>query len=161
MKTEELLIAATLASWERATTRLDKAFSACTDEDLEREIAPGSNRLRYLLGHLTAVHDRMLPLLDLGARAYPHLDIYLDQADRSFEETVTPAALRQAWSDVNARLAAGFATLQAGQWLERHTSVSPEDFAKEPLRNRFSVLLSRTNHAWSHFGQVAILHLEK
>lgn len=157
MKNEELFVTATLASWKQALLRLDQAFTACTDDDLEREVAPGKNRVRYLLGHLAAVHDRMLPLLDLGARSYAHLDIYIERADRSFDETATPAELRQAWSDVNARLSAGFATLQPEQWLEKHTSVSAEDFAKEPLRNRFSVLLSRTNHAWSHFGQIALL----
>jgi hypothetical protein len=31
-----------------------------------QEVAPGKNRLIYLWGHLTAVHDAMLPLLVWG-----------------------------------------------------------------------------------------------
>jgi hypothetical protein len=33
------------------------------------------------------------------------------------------------------------------------TSVSEEDFAKDASRNRFAVLLSRTNHLSYHLGQ--------
>ena len=40
---------------------------------------------------------------------------------------------------------------------EKHASVSDEDFAKDPLRNRFSVLLSRTTHISFHLGQTALI----
>ena len=36
---------------------------------------------------------------------------------------------------------------------QRHAVVSEEDFARDPSRNRFAVLLSRTNHLSSHLGQ--------
>ena len=41
-------------------------------------------------------------------------------------------------------------------WLERHAAVSEEDFAKDPSRNRFAVLLSRTNHLSYHLGQAVL-----
>ena len=40
------------------------------------------------------------------------------------------------------------------EWVEKHTSVSAEDFAKEPHRNRYTILLTRTMHMALHFGQV-------
>jgi hypothetical protein len=36
-------------------------------------------------------------------------------------------------------------------------TVSPEDFAKEPHRNRLNVLISRTNHMANHIGQLLLL----
>jgi hypothetical protein len=35
--------------------------------------------------------------------------------------------------------------------------VSEEDFAKEPHRNRFTLLLSRTGHLAFHLGQVVLV----
>ena len=50
--------------------------------------------------------------------------------------------------------------IQAGsteQWLERHMSVSPEDFDKEPHRNKLNIIISRTNHIAYHLGQLVLL----
>ena len=44
--------------------------------------------------------------------------------------------------------------LSAEEWLKKHEAVSAQDFAKEPLRNRLSVLLSRTAHVQFHTGQI-------
>jgi hypothetical protein len=57
---------------------------------------------------------------------------------------------------VNGKLRAGFATLSPADWLQKHASVSEEDFAKEPLRNRFAILLTRTNHLSYHLGQAIL-----
>src|SRR3954470_9390984 len=101
----ELFAATAVASWTQNLERLDKIFAGVSDDDLQTEVAPGKNRLFYLLGHLAAVHDRMLPLLRLGARLHPELDEpFLTQADRTAPDTVTPAALRAAWTAVNTAL---------------------------------------------------------
>jgi hypothetical protein len=42
-------------------------------------------------------------------------------------------------------------------WLGRHTAVSEEDFQKEKHRNKLNVLISRTNHAGYHLGQLVYL----
>jgi ribose 1,5-bisphosphokinase PhnN len=41
-------------------------------------------------------------------------------------------------------------------WVQRHSAVSEEDFAKDASRNRFAVLLSRTNHLSYHLGQAVL-----
>jgi hypothetical protein len=43
------------------------------------------------------------------------------------------------------------------EWLTKHNSVSAEDFAKEPHRNKLSVLISRAMHQAYHGGQIALL----
>ncbi len=157
MTNEEIYAAVAVSSWKQIIERLDKMFASVRDEDLNQQIAPGRNRLYYLLGHLTAVHDRMLPLLGLGERLHPELDApFLDSPDNASVNAVPAATLRGAWKEVNGKLTAAFESLKPAQWLERHTSVSEQDFAKEPLRNRLAVLMSRTNHASFHAGQIRL-----
>lgn len=158
MTHEELFVATALQSWKLVTDRLDKQFAALSDEDLQKEIAPGKNRIYYLLGHLVGVHDRLIALLGLGERLHPELDDqFLTNPDRTLPDAVSAADLRKALREVNARLYAAFEKLPAEDWLKRHESVSEEDFAKEPLRNRFAVLLSRTGHAAFHSGQIRLV----
>ena len=42
------------------------------------------------------------------------------------------------------------------EWLQKHTSVSEEDFLREPHRNRFTILLGRTGHVAYHLGQAIL-----
>jgi hypothetical protein len=65
--------------------------------------------------------------------------------------------LRAYWKSSNAKLASHFDKVQPEQWFEKHSSVSAEDFAKEPHRNRLNIVLGRTNHLSSHIGQLAFL----
>src|SRR5438045_3298359 len=74
MTNDEIFAKTTINSWKLAIDRLDQMFSSLNDEDLQTEVAPGRNRVFYLLGHLTAVHDRLFPLLGLGQRLHPELD---------------------------------------------------------------------------------------
>jgi uncharacterized damage-inducible protein DinB len=155
---EELLVSTALKSWNLVIERLDKGLASLNDDQLQRQIAPGKNRLMYLFGHLTAVHDRMIPLLGLGERLHPELDeAFLTNPDRALPDPISLSDLKLAWAAVNRKLTAAFDALSAKEWLQRHTAVSEEDFAKDPMRNRLSVLMSRTNHASFHAGQVVLV----
>jgi hypothetical protein len=48
------------------------------------------------------------------------------------------------------------AALPPEEWLKKHNAVSDEDFAKDPLRNRRSVLQTRTTHAGFHAGRIRL-----
>lgn len=154
---------AALTSWQRVIAQIDKGLEQWTDDDLQTEISPGRNRLYYLLGHLTAVHDLMLPLLRLGDRLYPSLDEqFIKQADRSFPgPEPSPSDLRKAWTEVNTKLTSALEQLEPAELLERHSAISKEDFAKEPHRNRLTVLLGRTTHAAMHEGQMRLVRPSK
>src|ERR1700730_5411958 len=54
-----------LKVWKTQIDRADKLFGTLSSEGVLREIAPGRNTVLYLWGHLTAIHDAMLPLLGL------------------------------------------------------------------------------------------------
>jgi hypothetical protein len=157
MTPEQGLSTAAINTWKLNLERANKFFLPLTDEDLQQEIAPAKNRLIYLLGHLTAVHDRMLPLLVLGPRLYPEFDpLFLTNPDKSPASLPSGAEIKKAWQHVNETLQAGFDRLAPGDWLHKHGSVSDEDFEKDPSRNRFSVLLSRTGHIAYHLGQAVL-----
>jgi hypothetical protein len=158
MTPEQALVTSTVNSWKTAIERADKVFLPLTEAQLQKEVAPGKNRLIYLLGHLTAVHDRMLPLLDLGPRLYAELDTpFLTNPDRVTPDLPTGDEIKKSWNEVNSKLLAGFESLSAAEWLKKHSSVSEEDFAKDPSRNRFAILLSRTGHITFHLGQTALI----
>jgi hypothetical protein len=132
-------------------------FGDLSPEQLQLEVAPGKNRLIYLWGHLTAVHDRLLPLLGIGERLHPELDsMFVSSPDKSVPLTVSGQSLKAAWQEINQKLWESFSKFSDSDWAQRHTAVSKEDFEREPHRNRFSVLLGRTTHLAYHLGQAAL-----
>jgi len=156
--TKELFIKMAVDAWNASTGQCTKLFDELSAEQLSAETAPGRNTGIYLLGHLTAVTDRMLPLLGLGERSYPQLDkVFLSTPDKSGQEMPSVEELKQYWKEVNAKLSAAIASTAADEWFNKHTSVSAEDFAKEPHRNKLNVLINRTNHQSTHYGQLIYL----
>ncbi len=157
MENEGSYAALGLKVWKAQIERADKLFGSLSSEDVLREIAPGRNRLLYLWGHLTAIHDAMLPLLGIGERLHPEFDVaFVSNPDKSQATIPSHEQVRQAWNTVNGELSKGFEKMLLPDWLQRHTAVSEEDFAKDPSRNRFSILLSRTNHLSYHLGQAVL-----
>src|ERR1700723_1092964 len=80
----EILIQAAISSWQQVVTRVGTLCLSCTEEQLLVEVAPGKNRIVYLWGHLTAIHDGMFSILRLSERLHPELDaVFIAQPDRS------------------------------------------------------------------------------
>src|SRR4029453_5473455 len=101
--------------------------------------------------------DSMLPLLGLRERLHPEFDVaFISNPDRSRADIPSHEQVRGAWDVVNAELWKGFEKMSWPDWLQRHSAVSEEDFAKDASRNRFAVLLSRTNHLSYHLGQAVL-----
>ena len=147
-----------LNSWYSTIKRADALIESMSDEEINHEIVPGRNRGVYILGHLAAVHDMMLPLLNLGELKFPELSSsFIRTPDDADNDKFTVDELRKYWQAANANLAKQLDNLSPEEWLEKHTSVSDEDFAKEPHRNRLNVVISRTNHLSYHLGQLVLL----
>ena len=154
----ELFVKMITDSWQKQIDATNKIFDNLSDEELMQEVAPGRNRAIYLLGHLTSVHDRMLPLLRFEESKYPELkSIFLDSPDKAVEEIPSAQQLGQQWKEVNETLLNHIKSLPADEWFTRHANISGEDFSKEPNRNRLNVLLDRTNHLSNHRGQLLLL----
>ena len=144
--------------WHASLKNFDAILNSLTDETLLKQIAPGKNRGIYLLGHMVAVHDDMLLLLDMGERQYPELqEPFLKMPDNPAAPLPAASELRAMWTKQSAALKLRFDALQAEEWFEKHTAVSTEDFAREPHRNKLNVIITRTSHLQYHTGQLQLL----
>ncbi len=147
-----------LEGFKGTIKRASKLLAELSDEDLKQEIVIFKNTGHYLLGHLIAVSDNMLPLLGLGESLYPELaEIFIKNSDKATIEKPTITLLRKQWDEVNEFLLQKLEALTTEQWFEKHTAVSDADFAKEPHRNKLNVVLSRSSHLAYHFGQIVLL----
>jgi hypothetical protein len=155
---KQFMIKPVLDAWNSRLETANKMFNSFTDEDLLKEVSPGRNRAIYLLGHLAAVHDKMLPLLNFESQLYPQLEEpFLTQPDKAVSVIPSAKEIRAAWQTINAKLSAHFNNLSNDEWFQKHSAVSAEDFVKEPHRNRLNVLIGRTNHLQYHMGQIALI----
>ena len=153
-----LFIKMVLGAWDIRVAQLDKLFDELPDEQLQKEIAPGKNTGVYILGHLTAISNRMIPLLGLGNELHPGLfKTFVDTPEKEIVTQPSVKELRKAWSDINSELKNLFARVQPDEWFEKHSSISDEDFAKEPHRNKLNVVITRTCHLDYHAGQLVLL----
>ena len=157
MTNEQRLIDGALRAWKFNVDRIDTFFRGLSEEQLETEITPSRNRLVYVWGHIAAVNDGLFPLLGLGDKRHPELDaMFLANPDRAIPRIHSGPELAQIHEDINQALGEALTKWTVEEWLDRHTNVSPEDFAREPHRNRFSVLLSRNTHMAFHYGQAIL-----
>ncbi len=158
MTSEDIFIKMVLDAWHTHIKRTDELFNSLSDEQLMKEISPGRNRGIYLLGHLAAVHDRILPLLELGNSLHPQLwQPFVESPDKAVAELPAIQVLREHWKEINTNLADKISALSREVWFQKHTAVSEEDFAKEPHRNKLNIIVNRTNHLANHLGQLLLL----
>lgn len=148
--------------WHSTNKRMDDTLANLTDEQLLQETSPGRNTGRYLLGHLTAVNDAMLPLLGFGEKMYPQLEKpFIATPDKSGQEMPPISELRKYWHTISEKLDQHIAEQKPSDWFAKHNSVSAEDFAKEPHRNKLNIVLGRANHLNYHLGQLNFLKEKK
>ena len=158
MNQQELAIKMIIAEWQKQNSRVDKLLETLSDEQFSAETAPNRNSGIYLLGHLTAVNDGLFPLLGFGEKLHPELEnIFLTNPDKSDLPKPALADLKKYWKEINTKLTQHIDAVQTDEWFTRHNSVSAEDFAKEPLRNKINIIINRTNHQSYHLGQMTYL----
>lgn len=158
MNTTQTAVKMILDRWEASVHNCDVLLKDLSDDQLQKETSPGRNRGVYLLGHLIAVHDHMISLLNFGERQYPELvKAFIESPDKTVSEIPSAQELRSMWNKQVAYLKEQMDRLTAEDWFERHTAVSEEDFEKEPHRNKLNIILTRTTHLAYHTGQLIYL----
>lgn len=144
--------------WNASLKSCDNLLNTLTDDALQQQIAPNKNRGIYLLGHLIAVHDDMLILLDMGEKMYPELnEPFIKLADNVETKMPSISELRTYWKNQCEILKQKFDALTTNQWFDKHTAVSQEEFEKEPHRNKLNIIITRTSHLQYHIGQLVLL----
>jgi hypothetical protein len=84
-----------LDAWHTHIKRTNELFNSLSDEQLMKEVALGRNRGIYILGHLAAVHDAILPLLELGNPLHSNLwDPFVERPDKQGIEVAPTQTLR-------------------------------------------------------------------
>ena len=156
--TTEISVKMAIDAWKSQNEKVDKFLAKISGDELKAEIAPGKNSGVYLVGHLAAVNDNLFQILGLGESLYPELlEIFLKNPDGDEAKNYSIDDLKQYWKEINTKLSEKFDEFAPEDWFAKHTSVSEEDFAKGPHRNRLNVLLSRTIHQANHLGQLSLL----
>jgi uncharacterized damage-inducible protein DinB len=147
-----------IEAWLLSNRRLHNLIIKLSEEDIYKEISPERNRGIYLLGHLVSTTDTMIELLDFDKKRYPELDsIFVSAPDKSGKVFPDFEVLKQNWGKINAVMLEHIENMLPEKWLEKHASVSEDDFKKDPTRNKLNVLISRTNHQNYHLGQLVLL----
>lgn len=147
-----------VSQWELHISRATQLLNQLSDEALNRQVAPGKNTGKYIVGHLIAIHDAMVQILGIGESEHSELyEIYVKNPDSDVDLQKNVQELRILWDESHARITNLVKTLLAEDWLGRHNAISDENFKANPLRNRLSVLLNRTNHFSYHLGQLRLL----
>lgn len=155
---ENNLISTSLNNWNEHNKRAQSLIEKLSDEQLEKEIAPGKNTGKYLLGHLAAINHHIIVLLGLGENPQPELDdIFLFKPDKTVAHNYTVNRLREILFQSIQGLDEKFKLMNDAHWLDRHMNASVEDFKTQPHRNKINVLISRTLHLAYHLGQLALL----
>lgn len=158
MDQTSIAIQIAIKQWEIVTNHATKLLGQMSDEALAGQIAPNKNTGSYIMGHLIALHDAIPQFLGIGQTEYPELaDIYLKQSEGKSEHPKTVQELRQMWLNTHERVTVLIKELPDHLWLTRHTAMTDEDFEANPLRNKLSILINRTNHFSYHVGQLRLL----
>ena len=159
MTTTELFVKMVSDRWYGSLKNWNSILDSHTDEDLQKEIAPGRNRGIYLLGHMIAVHDDMLILLDMGDKLYPELHRpFIEMPDKAPDQIPPAPELRKFWVTQCEVLKEKCDRLTPEEWLEKHTAVPAAEFANEPHRNKLNIIITRTSHLQYHTGQLRLLN---
>jgi hypothetical protein len=155
---KELLIQQVISAWLLQNRKMNGLLNKLSDGDLFQPVAPGRNRGIYLLGHLVAHTDMLLPLLDFGDRFYPELDhFYGCCLDQDSEEFPDHGKLRACWHHLNERLTVYILKITPAEWLRPPAGVTVETFRVNPSNNRLALIMSRTAHLSYHMGQLNLL----
>ncbi len=158
MEAKQIMVKMVMDRWYSLLKVFDTILDSVSDEQMQKEVSPGKNRGIYLFGHLIAVHDDMMPILNLGEKLFPELEEpFIKFPDKATSVIPTSKELRAMWKKQNEVLNQKFESLKADEWFEKHNSISAVDFAKEPHRNKLNVMITRISHLSYHSGQLALL----
>ena len=153
-----LAIKTVVNNWDQQTKAITDFFVKQPESDYLIEVAPNRNKAAYLLGHIIATNDGLLPLLGFEERLFPELDAYFTpNTEWNYDDFPSLKEWQEKWDLLNKTLSQHFNTLEPYQWLERHTKVSPEDFEIDSTRNKLNIIIGRTLHMRYHLGQLNLI----
>lgn len=159
MSNDQIIIDQLLGQFDSAIAKAITLFDTIAVSDIDTPVAPGRNPVHYIIGHLIMASDQMLEALELGERFYPELDGLFAKPYNVGVGYPQYVELRKKWIDLNNWLCEQLHAMSVTDWLSRHHYVNPEDFTKEPNRNKLAILITRYAHLQTHIGQLRLIQL--
>lgn len=136
------------SAWLLQNRKISNLINRLPDEDLNRDIMPGRNSGVYLLGHLIASNDLLMPLFGFGDKMFPEYEkIFLCTPDKCVEKLPAANQLKAHWFVLNEQLRMRF--------MDSRKNEADEN----PLlsNQKLSTLLYVINHQCYHLGQLSFL----
>lgn len=135
-------------AWLLQNRKISDLLHKLSDEDLKKDVAFERNSGLYLLGHLIASNDLLLPLFGFGEKMYPEYEkIFLCCPDKCAQHFPTVRQVKSNWFALNQQLHLKFASLDEKLW----------NTNDETSYQQFKTMLSIVNHQCYHLGQLAFL----
>lgn len=134
-------------SWLLQNRKISNLINRLSDEDLQKDVVLGRNSGLYLLGHLIASNDILMPLFGFGEKMYPEYEkIFLCTPDKCAQNFPPTNLVRSHWFSLNEELRKQFGAMNENQFCN-----------SEGAGERLKIMLSVVNHQCYHLGQLAFL----
>ena len=135
-------------AWLLQNRKISDLIHKLNEEDLKKDVALGRNSGLYLLGHLIASNDLLMPLFDFGEKLYPEYEkIFLCCPDKYAQNFPPVKEVKSHWFSLNEHLVLKFASINEKQWIM-------ED---EKSFHQLKTMLTIVNHQCYHLGQLNFL----
>ncbi|MEO8534291.1 MAG: DinB family protein [Flavobacterium sp.] len=135
-------------AWLLQNRKISDLVHKLNDEDLKKDVAFGRNSGLYLLGHLIASNDLLMPLFGFGEKMYPDYEkIFLCCPDKCAQNFPTVKQVKFHWFTLNEHLNLKFSSLNEKQWI----------IEDDTAFHQFKTMLSIVNHQCYHLGQLNFL----
>lgn len=157
MQNDEIIMDQLLKLWHTTIEKATEKFDTLSAWAIEKEVAPGYNKAKYIIGHLIVFQDKMIEAMELGERFYPDLDDLFIEPQDNTKKYPDYQEMREKWIRVNNFLSEKFRRFRTDDWLSKHHYVNQADFEKEPHRNKLAIFITRNNHLYSHIGQLRLI----
>jgi hypothetical protein len=109
-------------AWLLQNRKISDLINRLSDEDLKKEVSPGRNSGLYLLGHLIAANDLLMPLFGFGEKMFPEYEkIFLCTPDKCSQKFPPTALVKSHWFALNNTLRLKFETVDNKTWIPHDT----------------------------------------
>ena len=146
-----------LDMWRNKIHESTEMFESLGANMAMEPVAPGKNRVIYLLGHLLVIHDAIFDSLELGKRRYAHYDVLFLTPQHPANAYPPFGLLLQEWIVLNEDLTRQLSSLSHSQWQSKLHYVSEADFILKPYKNRFCGFQCLITHLYHHSGQMELI----
>lgn len=135
-------------AWLLQNRKISDLVNRLSDDDLKKDVVSGRNSGLYLLGHLIATNDILMPLFEFGEKMYPEYEkIFLCTPDKCAQKFPPTEMVRLHWFTLNEKLRIRFGAMEQKEWI----------FESKGADERLKIMLSVVNHQCYHLGQLAFL----